>query len=131
MQAARWVRNLRDRIALKSILQDGNSHHPGSWPVAIPIQGVQIMTFRQSTLAGTAALLLATCTSCRLQDFDLNGDGVVTKAELLSAAFDTVCGDPADDNTTDDGTTGDGTTDEGTDSGTTDDGTTKSSATAN
>ena len=35
------------------------------------------MTFRQSTLAGTAALLLVTCTSCRLQDFDLNGDGVI------------------------------------------------------
>lgn len=82
------------------------------------------MTFRQSAFAGTAALLVATCTSCRIQDLDLNGDGTITKTEILTAAFDTVCGDST---TTDDGTTDDGTTD----GGTTDDGTTDGGATAN
>jgi hypothetical protein len=87
------------------------------------------MTFRQTAFVSAAALLVATCTSCRVEDLDLNGDGVITKTEILTAAFDTVCGDSTgtDDGTTDDGTTDDGTTGDGT----TDDGTASDGATVN
>lgn len=86
------------------------------------------MAFRRTAFVGVAGLLLATCASCRVADFDLNGDGTVTKTEILTAVFDTVCGDSTDDGTTDDGTTDDGTTNDGS---TTDDGTIDGGATAN
>jgi hypothetical protein len=55
------------------------------------------MSFRLTKFACAIALLLVTCTSCSVEDLDLNGDGFVSKGELLAAAFDAVCGDDQSD----------------------------------
>ena len=70
------------------------------------------MLFKEIATAGTVALLLVTCASCRTESLDADGDGVITKPELVAALADHVCGaDSSDDETaeSDDGSTDDGT----------------------
>jgi hypothetical protein len=74
------------------------------------------------TVFGALALLVCTSTGCRLASLDLDGDGVVTRSEVITAIVDAVCGDETttDDGTTDEGTTDDGQIDDGTTDGQTD-----------
>lgn len=60
---------------------------------------------RRIALTCAAGLLLATCTSCDTADLDQNGDGQITRSELVSAALDLICGDQDGAETPDDGTT--------------------------
>jgi hypothetical protein len=51
------------------------------------------MRYGRTIFACGIGALLLTCTSCSVEELDTNGDGFITKSELLSAAFDSVCGD--------------------------------------
>jgi hypothetical protein len=60
------------------------------------------MYFRRVSLACAIALLLFPCTSCSVEQLDANGDGFVTKGELLSAAIDAMCDDQGNVDSPDD-----------------------------
>jgi hypothetical protein len=64
---------------------------------------------RQLVCVCATVLLLITCASCRTEDLDSNGDGVITKSEILSAAFNLVCGDQAEPEAPAEGATDDET----------------------
>jgi hypothetical protein len=58
------------------------------------------MRYDRIFLASAAAVMLLTCTSCSVEELDADGDGWITKSELLSAAANAVCSDqgqPADE----------------------------------
>lgn len=55
------------------------------------------MCFSRTSIACATLLLLTTCASCRVEDLDPNGDGIIDKSEFLSAAFDAICGDAGSD----------------------------------
>jgi hypothetical protein len=75
------------------------------------------MYLRRISFVGAIALLLLTCTSCQVEALDADGDGFISKSELLTAAFDAVCGDQGGDETPDgespDGETPDGQSPDG------------------
>jgi hypothetical protein len=55
------------------------------------------MSFRQIRFGFAIALLLLVSTSCRVEQIDPDGDGIVSASEFFSAAFDFLCGDEGDD----------------------------------
>ena len=54
------------------------------------------MRCRRTVLAGGITLLLLTCTSCSVEELDTDGDGLISKSEFLSAAFDALCGNQSE-----------------------------------
>jgi hypothetical protein len=51
------------------------------------------MKVRFSGSLAVFSLLLLTCASCQLSDYDSDGDGIVTRQEFVSALLDSVCDD--------------------------------------
>jgi hypothetical protein len=54
------------------------------------------MIFRRMAFASAITLLLVTCTSCQTEELDLDGDGQLTRAELLTATLNYLCGEQTD-----------------------------------
>ncbi len=54
------------------------------------------MRYHRTVRASAITLLLLTCTSCRVEELDTDRDGLISKSEFLSAAFDAVCGNQSE-----------------------------------